>query len=226
MIYSIQGYVGPTTNWSICLTVVTCIAFAWAYSEPSEIAFVALIICLFFLSIVITALGTSLIIFRIVSATRNNLALGSRAPYRRIQRIILDSGIIYSAGMLVTGVALVVSIANPLHGVLGEPLHIIVGKRKIILQPNNISIIPQIVTYSQTLLIPFAVSSLAFICSNTISRPFVFKGIAPTLIALRVVKETSETGVNATKSLSYLTFNRHVPQTTTLDSAVMRTRSG
>ncbi|KAF5314878.1 hypothetical protein D9619_007539 [Psilocybe cf. subviscida] len=78
-------------------------------------------------------LGTSLIIFRIVSTTRDNPAMASRALYIRIQRIVFESGIIYSVGML---------------------------------------------------------------------------GIAPTLIALRVVQETPQTAADETQPLSNLMFNR------------------
>lgn len=63
----------------------------------------------------------------------------SRSPYRRIQRIILESGILYSFGMFVTAITLAI-LTKPLLSlgmVLGEVL-----------------------TYSQALLTPLAVSTL------------------------------------------------------------------
>lgn len=115
------------------------------------ITFIILFVCLFLSSIVITALGTFLIVFRIISATRNNPSIEIRAPYERIQRILLESGIIYSIGMLITGIALAVDASWALRDI----------------SPTGpAELLDQIVTYSQALLTPFAVSALTHVYFN------------------------------------------------------------
>lgn len=122
--------------------MIICIAFLWGSHNNSVITVIILFICLLFSSVVITGLGTSLIILRILSVTQNNPSIGSRAPYKRIQRIFLESGIIYSIGMLITGITLAANITQTAHRLLPPQF------------------LFQIVTYSEALLTPFAVSTL------------------------------------------------------------------
>lgn len=67
------------------------------------------LIFLFSSSVIVTGIGTFLIIFRILSATRNNPSISSPSLYRKIQRIVVESGILYSTGMLITGISFGVS---------------------------------------------------------------------------------------------------------------------
>lgn len=92
-------------------------------------------------SIIITGVSTSLIILRILSATQGNPAIGNRAPYRKIQRIIIESGAIYLLGLIITAISLAVVsfLPNPRQGTLFYSSHMVL-------------------TYSQPLLTPLAVS--------------------------------------------------------------------
>lgn len=103
-----------------------------------------LIIGLFLSSVLTTGIGTSLIILRILSTTRRNPSINV-APYQRIQRIILQSGVIYIIGVLILGTPLAVAryivIGPPARS--GTPLFL----------PCAV-----IVTYGEALLTPFTVS--------------------------------------------------------------------
>ncbi|KAF5323272.1 hypothetical protein D9619_013475 [Psilocybe cf. subviscida] len=143
---------------------------------------------LFLSSILITGVGTSLITVRILSATRGNPAIGSLAPYRRIQRIIIESGVIYLTGMLIVGVPLFT--ARKFSGP-GPQFQLFFSgsggsNKPWVMAPYHV-----MVTYGEALLTPLA-------------------GIAPTLIALRVVTQTSQTEAEASQPGSRLTFRRTI----------------
>lgn len=102
---------------------------------------------LFISSIVINGVCTSLIILRILSATRKNPCIGNPASYRRIRRILVESGAIYLLGLVTTGAPLTLAccILNPPRspGSLWIPSFVICST---------------ILTYSQALLTPLSVS--------------------------------------------------------------------
>lgn len=150
---------------------------------------------LFLSSIIITGVGTSLIILRILSATRENPSIGNLAPYRRIQRIVVESGIVYLLGLVITGVPLAIArhIVNPPPSRSATPVFLLCSV---------------ILTYSQALLIPLAVG----LCSRNYSYLliYIWQGIAPTLIAFGVVTQTPDRDNDGSQPISHLTFRRSV----------------
>lgn len=107
------------------------------------------VVALLLSSIIITGIGTSLIILRILFATRDNPSVSHPAVYRRIQRIVAESGVIYSFSMFITGITLAIAVGllNEYDDTSGEPC-------------NMLDSCMVIVTYSEALLTPLAVSPL------------------------------------------------------------------
>lgn len=115
--------------------------------------FCVFLMVLFSSSIIVTGISTFLISHRILSTTSQNPSITSLAPYRKIQRIVIESGVAYSMGMLVTGIAIVfyytLPKASPPHSVV-----VIIDKTCVFL------------TYSQALLTPLSVCFILFIFRN------------------------------------------------------------
>jgi hypothetical protein len=108
------------------------------------------LIGLFLSSVIVTSIGTFLIIRRILSTTRENPSIANIAPYRNIQHIVIESGVIYTMGMLSTGIAIAIFFAIG----SGDPFTISDSHMTIELK-SCIAL-----TYSQALLIPLSVGSL------------------------------------------------------------------
>ncbi|KAF5323255.1 hypothetical protein D9619_013524 [Psilocybe cf. subviscida] len=108
-----------------------------------------------------------------------------------LMRIVAESGILYSTGVLMTGISLVVSIE--LDDATTPP-----GVKAMWTDAT-------ILAYSQALLTPLAPQSQTHQC------------IAPTLIALRVVTQTPKTDANETKPVSHLTFRTSSPRSWIFD---------
>ncbi|KAF5314941.1 hypothetical protein D9619_007532 [Psilocybe cf. subviscida] len=169
----------------ITTSIVTTLMTFIQTSAPTILPRDVYVMVLLYVSLAITTLGTTFIMMRISSVTRDNPSISNTRPYKRVQRILIDSGFIYAMCMLVTGIMLPIVTTGGLEN----------------------SIPSQIATYSQALLTPLA-------------------GIAPTLIALRVVMEMPETEVDGTQRLSHLTFNRsHQSRTFGLTSLFTAMRS-
>lgn len=152
-------------------------------------------------SIIITGVSTSLIILRILSATQGNPAIGSRAPYQKIQCIIIASGAIYLFGLVITVIplALVSYMASAPQTRFYSPAFV----------PSSI-----ILMYSQPLLIPLAVS-YGFMCGHHLWTYILLQGISPTLIALRVITQKPEAESDDSPPTSRLTFRRTIQRTHT-----------
>ena len=70
----------------------------------------------FLSSTLITGIGTTMIILRILSATRKNPSIGILDPYRRVQRIVVESGVMYFLSLIATGITLALELqANDLR---------------------------------------------------------------------------------------------------------------
>lgn len=153
---SVSSLLMPIWNWYLtCFqTVGACIVFnpfhkretqsKLPISRPFRLSY--FIFSYFLSSIITTAISTSLIVFRILSTTQRNPSVTNHAPYRRIQRIIIESGIIYILGLLVTGAPL---------AMMG---YITSGSAPRRLVMPGYFFCSVMLTYSQALLIPFSVS--------------------------------------------------------------------
>lgn len=86
-----------------------------------------------------------MIILRILSATRRNPSVGTLAPYRRVQRIIAESGILYLLSLIASVATL--SLQCHANSLPKKPLW------ARIMWPYAGAF-----TYSQSILIPIAVS--------------------------------------------------------------------
>lgn len=153
-------------------------------------------------SILITGVGTSLVTFRILSATRGNPAIGNLAPYRRIQQTIIESGVIYLTGILIVGVPLAI-----IRDFAGSEAFAF-PKRLTLRTSPYYAICQAMITGGQALLPPVAVGLslqiMDFVCTH------VLQGISPTLIALRVVTQTRQTESDTSQPVSRLTFRRTI----------------
>lgn len=107
-----------------------------------------LLLGVFLSSTLITGIGTSMIILRIISATRRNPSIRSLARYWRIQRIIIESGIIYLLSLIATGATLALVLQSQANH--GFPP----GSPPKLRWPT---VYAAAFTYSQALLIPIAV---------------------------------------------------------------------
>lgn len=176
--------------------VTTCMTFIGSAKDPALRRDVYILSLLCF-SLVITSLGTVFIIMRISSVTRQGPSLPNPAPYKRVQRILIDSGFIYSLCMFITVILLPFMINS---------------------STGTSSVIPSLIaTYSQALLTPLAVRFRLMLQKNWVFLCSLYQGIAPTLIALRVVRELPETEVDGTQRMSHLTFKRDSPRSWTFD---------
>lgn len=110
---------------------------------------------LFLSSIIVTSVGTSLISYRILCTTRENPSIASLAPYRKIQRIVIESGVVYSIAMLIAGI-IIVAVNVLLHR---RPFTASDG---VILETKYAVVL----TYTQALLTPLAVRIIIFICNH------------------------------------------------------------
>lgn len=77
-------------------------------------------------------------------------------------------------------------------------------------------------TYSQALLVPLSVHMFFLGKLWTFYLTYVFQGIGPTLIALRVASKTRETSMDVTCNLSRLTFRRSGRRNETLTGGTNR----
>lgn len=86
-----------------------CVAFIPnpTYGGPTY-SMSTFVLILFSISIVITVLGTSLIVFRILSVTQGNASVPNTRTYKKIQRILIESGVIYTISMVITGIVLII----------------------------------------------------------------------------------------------------------------------
>lgn len=76
------------------------------FTPANAVDNVILLVSFFCVSIAITFVGTSLIILRILLVTRSSPLTTHTSTYRNIQRILVESGILYTIAMFITGVAL------------------------------------------------------------------------------------------------------------------------
>lgn len=161
------------------------------------------LIGLFLSSTIVTGVCTCLIAHRILSTTRNSPSLTSLTSYRTVQRIVIESGVIYSIGMLTTGIAITVGKATASRTNTNDYMQLVY---------KNCNIVQ---TYGQALLTPIAVGLSSSICNRFQPTADVRQGIAPTLIAMRVVTRSAEAEEDESKLLSDLAFQRSTTQSNT-----------
>lgn len=113
------------------------------------------LIGLFLSSIIVTSVGTFLISHQILSITRDNTPVTSLPRYSKIRRIVVESGVIYSTCMLVTGIA--IAVLYSVETIMDLPTEHYI---KIL---NNTCIV---LTYSQALATPLAVNLILSICDH------------------------------------------------------------
>lgn len=156
-------------------------------------------------------MGTSLIVLRILLVTRSSPLTNHTSAYRKIQRILVESGILYTITMFISGITLLIEIIA--HKPTSTPLN-------------------DLATYTTAILVPLSVSPFSQFFLNLVlftrrlaAHRWLFQGIAPTLIAVRVSNEAAvktNAGASRTRShsrvLSRLTFRRTVRQTGIIDA--------
>lgn len=94
---------------------------------------------LFAVSIAITFTGTSLIILHILLVTRSSPLTVHTPTYRRIQRILIESGILYTIAMFIAGVTLAIQVAA--HARASIPLADPAIYMEAILIPMSVSLL-------------------------------------------------------------------------------------
>lgn len=104
------------------------------------------LVSFFAISIAITFIGTSLIILSILLVTQHNPPTTHTSGYFKIQRVLVESGIVYTIAMFITGVTL--------------------GIQLIV--PTTVSSMPlnELATYTEAVLIPLSVSQFSSVGGN------------------------------------------------------------
>jgi hypothetical protein len=146
------------------------------------------IICLFFfLSIGITVLATGLIMYRIADVSKRSR--GEITKYQYAMEVLVESGVMYSVTLLISGVLLAVRGNDFTHYTL-----------------------VQASSYWGGILTPVTVNIAFIACGNDANYTiFVFQGIAPTLITMRIVSGTARDETTWTQPVSGMVFN-HTPR--------------
>ncbi|KAF5315395.1 hypothetical protein D9619_007587 [Psilocybe cf. subviscida] len=85
--------------------VIPCVLYFSPFANNQRLVN-TLLLAFFAVSTVITVIGTSLIILRILVVAVEDPRGTRRSVYRNIQRIIVESGIVYSAAMVLAGISI------------------------------------------------------------------------------------------------------------------------
>lgn len=97
-------------NWRAGI-VIPCVPYVPPLSRNPVIGVIFLVI-FYAISTVITVVGTSLIILRILAAAVENEPRAHHSAHHNIQRIIVESGILYSTAMVLAGISLFLQLLN------------------------------------------------------------------------------------------------------------------
>lgn len=106
--------------WLITFSVLGSL-FTFTESQPQDGGEdLTFLLSFFAVSLVITFTGTSLIILRILTVTHSSPLTSRTSAYRRIQRILVESGILYTLSMFIIVVILSLAqkIAEPTQSTL------------------------------------------------------------------------------------------------------------
>lgn len=102
-----------------------------------DAAFNNLVLAFFLLSVGITAVGTFLIILRILLVTRQSPLSTHHRAYRRVQAIVLESGIIYSIAILISAITFAVQVYGNLKST--TTAQVVTGYSEALLTPLSVS---------------------------------------------------------------------------------------
>lgn len=91
----------------------------------------------FGVSVATTFMGTSLIILRILLVTRDSPLTNHTSTYHKIQRILVESGIVYSIAMFISGVALGIKLGS--HERNSVPTAVLTRYAEAVLVPLSVS---------------------------------------------------------------------------------------
>ncbi|KAF5315144.1 hypothetical protein D9619_007584 [Psilocybe cf. subviscida] len=96
--------------------VIPCVSYFSPLSNNPRIV-ITLLLTFYAISTTITVIGTSLIILRILVVTVEDPQGNRRSAYRKIQRVMVESGIVYSAAMILAAITSLLQLIQLSQGV-------------------------------------------------------------------------------------------------------------